>query len=222
MPSRKQRLWISLPPNPYGYGTRLFFYYVHATFGITNERKRVYKIWQPFQSYGLIINIAILGAWQMIETFSNRCRCTFFPEGSKFGLFLLYGEWFPGKWTTGYILALKLRFEKVPKAIHVHVFLPQGVPLGYFRVTSIGFCDTVIFDLQTWHIWAWNLKFEKHFRSCICSLYLPQRIAFEFIFAPHATISEIQSNFQMCSIWTYNPELEKSCRRCILTHFLLQ
>ncbi len=38
-------------------------------------------------------------------------------------------------------------------------------------------------DFQKFYIWAWSLKFEERFQSCICTLFLPQGVAIKLICA---------------------------------------
>ena len=62
---------------------------------------------------------------------------------------------------------------------------------------------------------AWNLK--KSARSCIWTLFLPQKVEIELIFALRAAVSEIWAHFENCHIWAWNQEFAKSSRSCIFT-----
>ena len=67
-----------------------------------------------------------------------------------------------------------------------------------------------------------EVLFEKIYRSCIWTLFLPQGVKIELIFALRAAVSEIRADFQNWRIWAWNLEFEKSTRSCIGTIVLPQ
>ncbi len=65
-----------------------------------------------------------------------------------------------------------------------------------------------------------DVLFEKIYRSWIWTLFPPQGVEIELIFALRVAVSEIQVDIQNYHIW--NLEFEKSAWSCIWTFFLLQ
>ncbi len=54
-------------------------------------------------------------------------------------------------------------------------------------------------NLQNFHIWACNLKFEERSQSCICTLFLPQGVKNKLIFALRAMVMLIGMITQIIS-----------------------
>ncbi len=53
-----------------------------------------------------------------------------------------------------------------------------------------------------------GLEFEKSFRSCIWTIFLPQRVEVELIVVLEAAASEIWTDIQNCHVWAWNLEFE--------------
>ena len=57
-------------------------------------------------------------------------------------------------------------------------------------------------------------------RSCTYTLFLPQGVKIDIIFALPALVSKIRANFQNCHIWAWNLAIGQSSRSCTHTLFL--
>ncbi len=81
-----------------------------------------------------------------------------------------------------------------------NLFKPEwGRNWAYFRSTCSNFRY-----FQNCHIWAWNLAIGQNARSCTYTLFQPQGVGIELIFALCAAVSEIWADFQNCHIWARN------------------
>ena len=142
---------------------------------------------ERFPWCSVIINIAIFGheIWKLKKVsdvaygssiyltgsfFCSTGRC--FQDTGQFSKFPCYGMK-SGIWKKG------------PK-LHMY-FLPQGVDSVLFPLHAALF--KIRADFQNFHILAWNLEFEDRFKSCICTLFLPNGFEIKLIFALRAAVS---------------------------------
>ena len=70
---------------------------------------------------------------------------------------------------------------------------------------------------QNCYIWAWNWAIVKNSRSCAYTLFLPQGLEIELIFALWAAVSEMRAGFQNCNIWTWILAIGQISRSCTYT-----
>ncbi len=97
--------------------------------------------------------------------------------GCNFSLFSLHGKWFPK-----YRLISKLSYLGIKPGIWkssrsciwtLFLFLPKGVEMELI-FTLWAAVSKIRADFQNYHIWAWNLEFEKSARSFIWTLLYPR------------------------------------------------
>ncbi len=58
-------------------------------------------------------------------------------------------------------------------------------------------------NLQNFHIWACNLEFEERSQGCIRTLFLPQSVENDLIFASRAMVIKIWQFFALISLISY-------------------
>ncbi len=83
---------------------------------------------------------------------------------------------------------------------------------AYFWSTGSGFRDKA--DFQNCHIGAWNLVSGQSAIICTYTLFLPQRVEIELIFALWAAVSKIRANYLTCHIWAWNLASGQSSSSC--------
>ncbi len=84
---------------------------------------------------------------------------------------------------------------------------PGGHNWANFCSTGTSFQDAGWFSKLP-YIWAWNLAIRQ---SCTytCTLFLPQAVKLELIYALRAAVSKIRADFQTCHIWAWNLAIPK-------------
>ena len=136
---------------------------------------------QRFLRYGPISKIALL-AWNLATGKISR-SCTyniFLPNGVEIELlFALRAA--VSKIQANYKIAIfeheTCQLAKIPKVAHTFSFYPKGSKLMLFSLPwdmgRFSYC----------HICAWNLAIDKSSKSCTCTLFLPQGVKIELIYA---------------------------------------
>ena len=71
-----------------------------------------------------------------------------------------------------------------------------------FPEDTVRFSKIAIFGHETWLL-------AKLPAVALYTLFLPQGVEIELIFAPQAVVSEIRSNFQNCHIWAETWQMAK-------------
>ncbi len=135
------------------------------------------------------------------------------PGGWNVAYFLSMGSGFQDTGRLSKLLYLGLKtwpLVKVPEVTYIVLsFYPMGSKLSLFWPYEHRFPKYGQY-FHNCHIWAWNLAIGQSFRSCTYSLFLPQWVENEFIFALRAAVSEIWADFQNCHIWAWNLAIGQS------------
>ena len=87
------------------------------------------------------------------------------------------------------------KFQK----LHLYSISTSGVEIKLIFTLWAAFSE-IRADLQTCHIWAWNLAIGQSARSRTYTLFLPQEVEIGIIFALRAVVSKIRADFQNCHI----------------------
>ncbi len=134
-----------------------------------------YYILAVFQNYNI-------WEWNMaICKCSRSCTYTLFlpPKGWNWAYFRSTGSFF---WDIG-------RFSKLPYLVKYGEIACVHFTAALSEVQAV---------FQNCHFGAWNLAISKMSRSYTYTLFLPQGVEIEFIFALRATVSEIRADFPNC------------------------
>ncbi len=86
---------------------------------------------------------------------------------------------------------------KGPEFAHISSFSPKGLKLSLFLLYGQWF-SKMRAHFQNCHMWAWNMASGQSSRSCLYTLFLPQKVKIELtlielIFAVRAAVSKIQA-----------------------------
>ncbi len=132
---------------------------------------------------------------------------SFYPEGLKLSLVLLYGQRFP---RYGQIFKLAVfghktwQVAKVPDVAHTLSFYSRESKLSSLLLYGQrfpGYGPTfiiAIFGHETWQV--------AKVPEVAHTPFLPQGVETELVFALRAAVSKIWANFQNCHIWIYGHE----------------
>ena len=172
--------------------------YAHST--PWGSKLRLFLLYgQRFPGYGPCFIIAILEheTWQLPKVPEVAHKLSFYPRQSKLSLFLLYGQRFP-RYGPFFKIAIYLgmKLGKWPNFQKLNIYSlsnPGGSNWPHSHSTGSGFRDTGRF-----------LKFSymgMNSSSCTYTLFLPQGVEIDLIFALQAAVSEIRANFHNSHIW---------------------
>ncbi len=120
----------------------------------------------------------------------------FFPSNSS-------GFWDTADFQNCHIWAWNLAIGQSARSCTKSLsFYPNGSNLSlYFCSKGSGFWDIGRFSKLPYLGMKLGDSFGQSSRSCTFTLFLPQGIEIELIFALRAAVSELRANFQNCHIW---------------------
>ncbi len=136
----------------------------------------LYGQWSP--RYRQLFKIAIFGheTWPLAKVPEVARILSFYPRGSKWSLFSLYGHLFFRD--TGWIskfpyLGMKLAIGQSARSSTCIPSLPHWVEIEYIFALWAAISELRA-DFQNCYIWAWNLAFGQSSRSCTYTVPLSQ------------------------------------------------
>ena len=141
-----------------------------------------------------------LGHWQK---FHKLHIYSFYPRGSKWSLFSLYGQRFPRYRPIFKIAIFGMKLAHWPK-LHIHtLYTPGGRNWVYFQ--STGSSSWYMGRFSKLPCLGINLGHWQTFQQFyIYSTFHPNGLKLSLFFALCGAVSEIQAHFQNCHIWASN------------------